>query len=292
LVWRAEDVLLTLAGEKAPYVAPDTAPADRRKCREEWAKWWKANAEAVDLAVLDDHERLAGLTLGIEYNSGRVFECGADKKVRWEIKGLQGPMEAQVLPGGRVLIAEATKHRVTERDFLGNIKWELNIGAEPTGCQRLANGHTFVSTYGSAMEFDREKKEVYKFALDKGSNAIRKHRNGNVIYATEDAIVEVTTENKPVRKVPLPKDGMWVGIQDLPGDRFMVASSSKGRVLEVDKAGKILWEGQVAGACGVWRLPNGHTLVTTDRRVVELDRAAKVVWEVGGEGYVRRVHRR
>jgi hypothetical protein len=292
MAWQVEDVLVALAGEKAPAVSiGDGGAADRRKCREEWSKWWKANGDAADLAVLDDRERLAGLTLGIEVNPSRLFECGPDKKIRWEIKTARGPMDAQVLPGGRVLFAEMDSHLVKECDFQGNVKWEKKIGDSPTGCQRLPNGNTFVSTYTSVMEFDRAGKEVFNFRIP-GSNAIRKHRNGNIVYTTAEAIVEVTTENREVRKVPLPKDSMWVGIQDLPGDRFMVANSSTGRVVEVDKGGKILWEGQVAGACGVWRVPNGHTLVAAPQRIVELDRAGKIVWEVAGEGYMRRVHRR
>jgi hypothetical protein len=85
---------------------------------------------------------------------------------------------------------------------------------------------------------------------------------------------------------------MWVGIEDLPGERYLLASSGAGRVIEVDKTGKVLWEAKVAGACGVTRLPNGHTLVATRGQVVELDRAGKTVWERHSDGYVRRVHRR
>jgi hypothetical protein len=284
-------VLFALAGDNGPAVSIGEGAAERRHCREEWAKWWKEHGETVDLAVLDDRERLIGLTLGIEYNTGRVWECGPDKKIRWEIKGLRGPMEAQVLSNGRVLLCESQAQLVTERDFLGNIKWEKNIGGSPTGCQRLPNGNTFVSTHNSVMEFDRAGKQLYNFNIG-GSNAIRKHRNGNVIFANDKDIVEVTTENKPVRTIPLPAGGRYVGLQELPGDRFLVGDSTRGRVLELDNTGKILWEGQVAGTCGVWRLPNGHTLVAANHRVVELDRAAKVVWEMPSEGYVRRVHRR
>jgi hypothetical protein len=142
------------------------------------------------------------------------------------------------------------------------------------------------------MEYSRDGKQLYSISLGGGSNAIRKHRNGNVLYATDGEIVEMDTTGKRVRSIPLPRESMWVGIQDLPGDRFMVANSSSGRVLEVDAKGKILWEGKVAGACGVARLPNGNTLVATASLVVELNRQGKQVWEKRSEGYVRRVHRR
>jgi hypothetical protein len=290
---QAEESLCLLAGEQAPSVSLyDGSEDGRRKCRDAWLAWWNAQGAGVDLARAAEDRQLLGLTLGIEFNTGRVWECGRDRKPRWEVTNLAGPMEAQVLPGGRVLIAESRSHSISERNFHGKVLWEKKLGADPTGCQRLPNGNTFVSTYSSVMEFARDGKEVYSFKLPAGSNAIRKHRNGHIIFAVDSEIVEVDTAGNKVRAIPLPRHSMYVGIQDLPGDRFLVANSSSGRVLEVDSKGAIVWEGKVAGACGVWRLSTGNTLVATNGRVVELDRAGKQVWDISSRGYVRRVHRR
>jgi hypothetical protein len=292
LTWQVEETLRLLAGDQAPAVSPgDRDDAGRRKWRDAWMAWWTEHGAGADLARVTEAGRLLGLTLGIEYNTGRVWECGMDGKLRWEIKGLAGPMEAQVLPGGRVLIAEANNNKVSERDFKGKVLWEKHVPGGPTGCQRLPNGNTFVSTHNSVMEFDRAGKQVYSFNLP-GSNAICKHRNGHILYARGGEIVEVDTTGKQVRVVPLPQQKMYVGVQGLTGERFMVASSSTGQVMEVDKTGKVLWEGRVPGACGVSRLPNGHTLVSAKNLVVELDRSGKKVWEQRSAGYVRRVHRR
>ena len=38
-----------------------------------------------------------GMTLAIEFNTGRVWECGPDGTLRLDLRGLQGPMEAQIL---------------------------------------------------------------------------------------------------------------------------------------------------------------------------------------------------
>jgi hypothetical protein len=290
---RVEESLSLLADEQAPAVSLyDPNEGNRRKCRDAWLAWWHKHGDQIDLARAADERHLLGLTLGIEFNTGRVWECGRDGKLRWEVTNLAGPMEAQVLPGGRVLIAESRGHSVSERDFKGHILWEKKLGADPTGCQRLPNGNTFVSTYSTVMEFARDGKEVYSFKLPAASNAIRKHRNGHIIFAVDKEIVEIDTAGNKVRSIPLPPQSMYVGIQDLPGDRFLVANSSNGRVLEVDGKGKIVWEGKVAGACGVWRVASGNTLVATNGRVVELDRGGKKVWEVSSRGYVRRVHRR
>jgi HEAT repeat protein len=294
LAWQAEETLRRLAGDKAP--APslgDGSAAARRRCRDAWAAWCKAEGARADLARLTQAERLLGLTLGVEYNTGRVWECGPDGKLRWELTGLAGPMEAQVLPGGRVLVVESNNNTLSERDFKGKVLWEKKLHWSPTGCRRLPNGNTFVSHYGGVLELDRAGHVVYQFNLpDGGANAIARHRNGHVIYARDNEIVEVDTTGKKVRAVPLPPHSMYVGIQGLPGDRFLVANSSSGRVLELDNKGKILWEANVPGACGVSRLPNGHTLVSASHLVAELDRAGKKVWEKRRDGYVRRAHRR
>jgi HEAT repeat protein len=293
LLWQVEEALFQLAGDKAPSIAAADLPSEaRRRARDAWAAWWEREGPSLDPARAAQSDAPLGLTLGVEYNTGRVWEAGPDGTVRWELTGLSGPMDAQVLPGGRVLVAEANARRVSERDRLGRIVWEQKVEGEPTGCQRLPNGHTFVSTYSTVTEFRRDGTQVYSFALGSGSNAIRKARNGHVVYATQDAVIEIDTAGNRVRTVPLPRESMWVGLADLPGDRFLVANSATGRVIEVAPDGKLLWEGKVPGACGVARLPNGHTLVATAQRVVELDRDAKAVWEKRSTGYVRRVYRR
>jgi hypothetical protein len=290
--WQAEELLFRVAGEQAPGVSLGDGSAEaRKKCRTAWEGWHTRHGASSDLTRLQGGQHLLGLTIGIEYNTSRVWECGPDGTTRWEMgaaQGISGPMDAWALPGNRVLIAD--NHGVCERDFKGNVLWKLEGVAGPNGCQRLPNGHTFVSSYNSVMEFDRDGKRIWQHNIP-GSNAIRKHRNGHIVYAQNNAIVEIDVEAKAVRKVPLPQ-GFWVGIEDLAGDRFLMADSGKGRIVEVDATGKVLWEAHVAGACGVTRLPNGHTLVATNGQVVELDRGGKAIWERKVPGYARRVHRR
>jgi HEAT repeat protein len=293
LTWQVEDALFRLAGEQSPPVSVGLGGAEARaKARDAWQRWWKDNGDKVDLSRFETGDRLLGLTLGIEYNTGRVWECGRDGVARWEIKGLQGPMEAQVLPGGRVLIAESNNKTISERDFQGKVLWQKVLPHEPTGVQRLPSGNTFVSSYNRAMEFDRDGKTVFDFDLGGGSNAIRKARNGHVIFVTDNAINEVDETGKKVRSIPIPQQSMWVGVRDLPGDRFLVCNSNTGRIIEVDAAGKLLWEANLGGACGIAKLPNGHVLVGTSNLAVEVDRAGKRVWELSCPGYVRRIHRR
>jgi hypothetical protein len=291
IAWQIEELLVRLGGDNAPSISLGSGDEEtRKKLRTAWDQWAKNYAEKADLARVADVRRLLGLTLVIEYNSAKVWECGPDGNIRWEITGLHGPMEAWVLPGNRVLIADG--NNVTERDFKGNIlKTVATPPGGPTGCQRLPNGNTFVSSYSGVSEYDRDGKKLYEQNIG-GSNAIRKHKNGNIIYATDNEIVEMDMGGRKVRTVPLPHQSMYVGIEDVGNDRFLVANSNTGQVIEVDSAGKIVWQANVAGACGVTRLPGGNTLVATNLRVVELDRGGKIIWEKKTTGYARRIHRR
>ena len=332
--WRSEELLRRLAGDAAPAVWLDNSPEDRRKCRDAWAAWWKDKGDKVDVGRYVEAERPLGYTLGVEYNTGRVWECDLDGSIRWEIRDLDGPMDAQVLPNGNVLIAEADAHRVTERDLKGKVLWEKKIDGEPNGCQRLANGNTFVSTYDrprSAMsssrvlEFAPDGTTIHDIKLPAGAgafNAIRRGRNGHFFYVVDSDVCESDATGKALDALHLPPGGddlnNYVDLEVLPGGRFVVANSRRGRVLEVaagdinlwlaslpekvrermshivagEKGYSILWMADVPGACGVMRLPNGHTLVGAKHKVVELGADGKPVWVKDTAGYVRRVYRR
>ena len=327
--WRAEGLLRRLADDQGPAATLDDEPATRRKCRDAWAAWWADKGAGVDVGRYTEPARPLGYTLGVEYNTGRVWECDIDGSLRWEIRDLEGPMDAQVLPSGRVLIAEADAHRVTERDLKGKVLWEKKIEGEPNGCQRLANGNTFVSTcdrprgssgLSRALEFGPDGRTILDIKLSQGAgafNAIRRGRTGDFYYVCEDEILKSDSPDKILDRFHLPRGekNSYVDLEILPGGRFMVADSWKGRVMEVaagdinawlasypeenkrraflkEKGGDLLWTADVPGACGVMRMANGHTLVGARHKVIELNADGKPVWVQETEGYVRRVYRR
>ena len=80
----------------------------------------------------------------------------------------------------------------------------------------------------------------------------------------------------------------------MPNGHYLAAELNEGRVLEVDAAGRIVWECKVAQACQALRRPNGRTLICSygGRRIVEVDRAGKVVWEKACDTNVSRTHDR
>src|SRR5262249_40926590 len=113
--WPAEDLLLRLAGEQAPQVTLGADDGTRRRCRDVWAAWWREHGARADLARLEGAGQMLGFTLVVLLDGGKVVELGRDDKPRWEIAGVSSPLDAQALPGSRVLTAESD--RVTERDL-------------------------------------------------------------------------------------------------------------------------------------------------------------------------------
>jgi predicted Rdx family selenoprotein len=325
--WRSEEVLHRLAGDKVTAIWLDDSPKQRSKVRDAWAAWWKDKGAGFDLTGYKEAPRPLGYTLGVEYNTGRVWECDIDGSIRWEIKDLAGPMDAQVLPNGNVLIAEADAHRVTERDLKGTVKWEKKVDGEPNGCKRLANGNTFVSTCKfirsvreiGALEFGIDGATLFNVRNASGnfSDAICKGRDGRTFFISDGVFIQQDAAGKRLGTILLSwgQKVHYVGLQDLPGGRFLLADLVGGQVLEIKETeevpdmlelsdklreslshagpfAKILWQTHVPGACGVMRLTNGHTLVSANHKVVELNAEGVLIWEVAAEGYVRRAYRR
>ncbi|MBM4038474.1 MAG: hypothetical protein FJ290_08165 [Planctomycetes bacterium] len=63
------------------------------------------------------------------------------------------------------------------------------------------------------------------------------------------------------------------------GRAYLCADYGAGKVLLVNKEGKIEWEAKAPGAQDIWLLPNGNILFTHVKGVKEMTRDNKVVWE-------------
>jgi HEAT repeat protein len=298
----AEDLLFRIAGEKAPAVALGGASEDERsRSRDAWAAWWRAHAAEVDLGKIELDQRALGLTLIVATNgyggNGRVWEVGRDRKTIWELRDVGGPFDAVVLPGRRVLIAEYSAHRITERDLSGKVLWEHKVEHVPLLCHRLSGGVTLIATNYAIMEVTREGNRTVLYN-DPGGHifSAQRLRNGNLLYGTYTGeLVELDRSGRTVRRLsfPRPEQGLET-VEVLPGGRLLIPMTRQGKVVEMDMEGKIVWELPVSNPTAAVRLPNGHTLVGShrDNCVIEFDRDRKVVWTEKAEGQVFRVRYR
>jgi hypothetical protein len=291
--WRIEDILYRLAGEAAPAVSLGTTDAARRKCRDAWSDWWTQNGARIDLAKLDEQPPHLGLTLYVEMTqgvNGRVREVGRDGKTRWEIGGLQYPIDAQVVGPDRVLIVEYTPRRVTERDTKGKVIWQRNMAATayPMGVQRLPNGNTLIATRNQLLEVDREGKNVSTH--NRAGNDIMagaKTRDGQFVVITRNACVRLDAKGKEIRSFPIgPVQTLGTNVDILPNGNLLVPQTTTNKVVEYTPEGKAVWEVTVANPTSVERLPNGNTLIGSmaTQQVIEVDRSGKAINQFRGEG--------
>ena len=299
-IWEIEATLRRLAGDAAPdlYVS-DYDPKKQTAAIAAWKTWWTKHKGNINIndAIRDD--RYLGLFTICEYDSannrfgnragGRIWECGRDGKVRWEIKNVMGPMDAQVLRNGRVLIAESNSRKVTERDKTGKIVWEYMLPTNPINCQRLPNGNTFIATYRNLMEVTPDKRVVYNHNRNLGSNyyTAKKLRDGTIVATNSRAqIVRIDSANGKVLKTISIQQGGWNGVDVLPNGNYLVSEMSRNLLRELDRNGKLVKQINFTSAFRAHALPNGNRLVVgmNSRKVAEVDFNGKVIWEQSCQG--------
>jgi HEAT repeat protein len=298
---RVEEVLLQLAADKAPRGGLDGDLASRRKYREAWEDWWKQHGRGVDLAEVEWLGRSLGYTLLAQLGSGgegRVQEIDHHGNTRWQIEGLQYPIDVQAVDSERVLIAEYSARKVTERNHKGEILWQTQVAGMPVCARRLANGNTFIATPGRAYEVDRTGTEVW--AVESGQTLVAACplRDGGFAavcstgeYQRLDRKGEVV---KSFRVGAFRRSTLGMHIQVLPNGHVLVPLYTANCVVEYDGDGKQVWSAQAFRPTCAQRLPNGYTLISSrmSNLVVEVDRKGREVWNYRCEGRAMRAQQR
>jgi hypothetical protein len=297
--WQAESILIRLSeGFNPPVVSLGKDGPGRQKARDAWSAWWKINGPMVNLAKLSAKPALRGFTLVVLLDEGRVMELGENNQIRWEIKDLLLPLDVQVLPDDRVLIAEYYARKVTERNHEGEILWEEPVEG-PLVAQRLPNGNTFIATDARLVEVDRNHKEVYSLALPAGERIMKalKLSNGEIVCLSYNLrLVRLDATSKVVRSFPVSLGTKLFGgrIEILPSGNVLIPHNGENKVVEYDSSGKEVWKINIDQPVAAVRLANGDTLVTTmtQNRAVEFDRGGNEVWEYRAKTRVTRALRR
>jgi HEAT repeat protein len=325
--WQAEDLLRRLAGDRAPAVPwGKDDDAARKKLTAAWQAWWKEHGAAIDMAQLGKIPSGSGLTLVAETGSrggfkgkgkggigvgpavmsDRVVALDPEGKVQWQINNVDYPIDVQLLPGERVLIAEYDSNRITERDFKGAILWEYRLPAFPGNVQRLDNGNTFVALCGPAavsggngkqlLEVDPTGKLVAGFTVvappaGGGFGAVdfvvaaHKMPDGKMICLMSDEIgLWLDGTGKELKRFPLPRARPAAvmnayGAIDVTPEGHLIFAQSDGLITEYDADGKLIWQVKAQGYRAS-KLPNGNVVVTTlSGGAVELDGGGRIIWQ-------------
>jgi HEAT repeat protein len=290
LTWQVEAILLQLAGENGPTTSAGKGTEEERKAwQKAWGDWWQDKGEKVDLAKALERKPFLGLVVVAEMHGAKVWECGKDGNIRWQLDGLSMPRVAWVVGNGRVLVGEVTGKGVTERDLKGNVLWSHPFN-DVAYLERLPNGNTFIGNHQRAVEVTPAGKEVWTYQSENGFfiHSMNRKPNGHLVCLSMDGrLREVDRSGKEIFTVLVGRErqlgaggGNWCGVQGLPGDRYLCVELS-GTVVEVDRKGEKHWSCNVPGASYAWRMPTGNTLVCSfnGQRVVEVNREGTIIWE-------------
>lgn len=284
----AEDALLRVADTEAPPAALSTATGAREQCRDAWAAWWRTHAATADLGKL--RQGPLGRFLISQWDHGqvgRVLELDGTGRVLWQTEPLPWPLDVQLLPGNRLLLAEFYDNRVAERNLKGELLWHYQLTENPIAAQRLPAGHTFIATRSRLLEVDRSGKELYTHRLAHALLAARKCRDGSFACITaEGTYLLFDAAGKEVGQFPAGAQN-YCGIDVLPSGRVLVPQEGKDQVVEFSAEGKPVWVAAITRPISATRLPSGNVLVACrdGQRVVELDVAGRTVREFKAGGY-------
>jgi HEAT repeat protein len=295
--WAADTLLRRLAGERAPAADPGGDAAARAACRDAWRAWWRDHGARADLAGLAAAPPVLGYTLAVLLDTGQVVEFDKGGRTRWQLGGLEAPLDAQALPGGRVLVAEHKTRRVSERDHAGKVLWEKVLDAPPVHVERLPGGGTLVVTANAVLEVSRAGREAVRYRPAAAGTLLtaRRHPDGRLgCVLSGGTYLLLGSSGKELRRFPI-GDGVHTtnALTVLPGNRILIAEYGGGSVREYDGAGRVGWEAKVNRPLSAVRLPNGNTLVSSqDCVLVECDRAGKEVGRRPVLGHPCQIHYR
>jgi HEAT repeat protein len=299
---RIEEFLCRLAEEKAPPLCLGADAAARRKYHDAWKAWWDAEGAKLPATRLEEAAKLRGHTLIVLLDLGRVADLDATNRVRWQVDELDFPLDAQYLPGERVLVAEHEGNRVTERNSRNEILWEKKVG-QPLMAQRLPNGDTFIGTRSQVLEVDPSGKEVYHWAPPNGEQIMKAQKlpNGDVAVVTQAGagfgvrnFVRVNARGEELQRFFIDLRTSGGRIDVLANGHVLAPEKDSNRVAEYDGHGNVVWEAVFEQPVAAVRLPNGNTLVTSfnQNRAVELDPQGKEIWQYRSNTRVTRAFRR
>jgi hypothetical protein len=294
-VWQAEEILRTVGGGKAPPLGAADDVAARQKVRDAWRAWYAAHGAKVTLAPQPLPPPLLGLTtiaamsFPPDRTKSRVLEVDRHGKVRWQFT-CHYPVDVRVLPNNRVLVSECEGRRVTERDFKGNIHWQVDLPEMQYNIQRLPNGNTFVGARTRLLEYDPTGKTVFDRTVE-GMAAAAKLPDGQIVYLTAAGgkCIRLDGSGKPVKSFESGQNGHSGCVLDLTSrGGLLVSQLAQSMAEEFDLEGKSLWRTQGPVAPGVVTgVRNGHVMVAvySQSAVIQIDRSGKTVWRHEVPGY-------
>ena len=238
---------------------------------------WRFDMPASDGWVLPNGNVLLALYGTKDFPNGGVVEVERKtNKIVWSYKGQQKEISTvQPLGTGKYLVAELGPQ---PRAIVINSKGEI-LKSTPLACQKK-NFHMQTRMLRALPNGNYIAPHLLDFAV--------KEYNPD----TGKVVATFPTDDRGRAK----RDWPFTAIR-LANGNTLIGCTNGNRIIEVDAKGKIVWsvtnedigENLFDDACGVQRLPNGNTVITSYHakgnavKLFEVTRDKKVVWRYRGQ---------
>ncbi|NBR07879.1 MAG: hypothetical protein EBT92_19240 [Planctomycetes bacterium] len=266
--------------------------------QKEWAKR-TVDTSKIPEALLALSAKNFGKTLVVLLDAGRVIMLDSSNNILWKIDNLQFPLDAQILPDEKVLVAEHQGNKVTERNKKGEIIWEKKIDG-PLAVQKLEDGSIFIASKSNIVFVDQKGKEISEFTPPNNEPIMKANiaSNGDIclVLSTPQGNAKFVRFDKNKKQVvsydiDVRTSGGKVDI--LPNGNSLITEVYGNRVIEFNNDGKEVWNFECEQPVAAVRLPNGNTLVTsmTQMKALEVDPKGKEIWSYKSSTRVTRAFR-
>lgn len=301
-IWEIEDILYSLALDTAPDAPFGIRKDEHKKFSEAWMTWWHAHSKKLDLkARLQKSDKPLGYTTVVLLDEGKVVDLDENKKERFAVADVSFPLDVEMLPGERLLLAEHGANEVRIRHRSGKILWKYGI-AEPLVAQRLPNGDIFIAGKNRLTIVDRAGQEKFSYTRPNPSETFMRARwlpNGDVLCVTlYQNFMRINSEGQVVLTFGVNVSTSGGRIDLLPNGNVLVPEMNYNRVGEYSlKARRLVKSYPVSEPIVAMALPNGNVLATSmdEKAAIELSTKGgevKEVWKFSRETRVTRAVRR
>ncbi len=315
IAWQAEEMLHWAASADDPPTVSlgDGSLPLRKECQSAWREWWARKGPDLDLRKKDkDPRRPVLLLMGQQITRKGQSDyylclCGCDGNPHWQCKGISG--DAQLLRGGRLLVLNGSPSGAAiaqrgklqppaelitgEWDLRGKLVRRYQTLRFPVFCCRLPNGNTFLGGRQQYQELSSNGSQVYSQLVGRIKGLEQFHSpqmtpRGTILVRLDNGNgVQGLAEFDPPSKTILVKTTLRVGVgsnatvEPLPNGNYLLADPTRGRVLEVDRQGNLVWQHAYPQVMLAARLRDGSTIIGSRRGTVfEVDAKGQTVWEV------------
>lgn len=238
---------------------------------------WKMDLPASDGWVLPNGNVLLALYGCKGFPNGGAVEIDREtKEIIFRYQGSQKETSSvQKLPNGNYLVAElGPKPQAVEVNPKGEV-----VKTTPLACQ-VKNAHMQTRMLRQLPNGNYLAPHLFDFA-------VKEYEPG-----TGKVLKTFPTDDRGREK----RDWPFTAIR-LANGNTLIGCTNGNRVIEVDADGKIVWsvdnkdlgEDLIKDACGVQRLPNGNTVISSyyakgdQVKLTEVTRDKKVVWRYAGK---------